>query len=294
MAVCFLSIFTTLMKISTYQLFALTAFFLFSCSDDNSSAPAPPTIPDNAQGSGNNDVLVWSEEFDYEGLPDSDTWVIETGNGDWGWGNGESQYYLEDNINVSNGTLKIHVKKENQSGFQYTSARLKTQYGYSFKYGRVDVRAKLPSNQGTWPAIWMLGNSHSSIGWPRCGEVDIMEQTGANKNKILATAHWHNGNGTSSYPNRSNASSENIQAGEIAIQNASTQFHTYSIDWTDTRIKMLLDDVEYFSMPTNSTQPFDKKFFFLLNVAVGGTLGGDIPFNFPDDVMEIDYIRVYQ
>ena len=284
------------MKISIYHLFVLAALFMFSCSDDSSSAPAPPTStdPGDTQPSGNNDVLVWSDEFDYEGLPDSDNWIIETGNGDWGWGNGESQYYLEDNINVSNGTLKIHVKKEDKSGFQYTSGRLKTQYGYSFKYGRVDVRAKLPSNQGTWPAIWMLGNTHSSVGWPRCGEVDIMEQTGANKNKILATAHWFNGNGTSSNPNRPNPTSVNIGAGEIAIQNVSTQFHTYSLEWTDTHIKMLLDNVEYFSMPTNSSQPFDKKFFFLLNVAVGGTLGGSVPSNFPDDVMEVDYIRVYQ
>lgn len=271
---------------------------MVSCGEDSSAPPTPPNNsgndPDGNQGSGNNDTLVWSDEFDYEGSPDSEFWTIETGNGNWGWGNGEAQYYLEDNIEVSDGTMKIHVKKQYQSGFQYTSGRLKTQYGFSFTYGRVDVRAKLPKTKGTWPAIWMLGDSHSSIGWPRCGEIDIMEQTGANKNKILATSHWSSGGGTASNPNRPNPTSPTIGKGEIAVENVDTQFHKYSLIWTDSSIKMLLDDVEYYSMSTYSSQPFDDSFFILLNVAVGGTLGGNISPSFGEDVMEIDYVRVYQ
>jgi beta-glucanase (GH16 family) len=294
------------MKYSSILSLAFLSVWFLSCggSDDNNPTFIPPTNNDQntnttdepcdqntITGTGDNQTLVWSDEFDGEGSPDSCYWTIETGTGVNGWGNWESQYYLEDNIEVSDGTLKIRAKKEQVASSQYTSGRMKTLDSYSFTYGRVDVRAKLPASQGTWPAIWMLGDTFPSLGWPHCGEIDIMEQTGANKNKVLATTHWYS-NGNASYPNRSNPSSSNVGVGEKAVTNADTEFHEYSLEWTPTKIKWLIDDVQYHEF--NTIDPFNADFFIILNVAMGGTLGGAIDPNFTEDVMEIDYIRVYQ
>ena len=263
--------------------------FFFSCGDNpdpvNTNEPDPVNnTEEQPVGSGNNDVLVWSEEFNYDGAPDPKIWTVETGNGDWGWGNGEVQYYRSQNLNVSDGTLKITAKSENYGGFQYTSGRMKTQGNYSFKYGRAEIRAKLPSKQGTWPAIWLLGITHSTQGWPYCGEIDIMEQRGQpnDKSYVLGTVHWY-ANGNASYSLDSSP-----------VENLSTDWHVYSMDWTEDYIKISVDDDNYYRINTNNTVPFDSRFFFLVNVAIGGTLGGNIDPNFSEDTMEIDYIRVYQ
>ena len=231
------------------------------------------------------DPPVWADEFFQDGAPNSENWTYDLGAG--GWGNNELQTYTDNssNVKVEDGLLKI-IAKANGSG--YTSSRLKSIDLFEFKYGRVDVRAKLPSSQGTWPAIWMLGANFSSVGWPRCGEIDIMEQTGWDKNKTLGTCHWFD------TPSNDHAS----YGLETSISNASSEFHVYSLEWDANSIKILLDDVQFFVMNSSSSgipnTPFQDDFFFILNVAMGGTLGGTVDSNFTEDSMEIDYIRVYQ
>jgi len=203
------------------------------------------------------------------------------------------QYYRKndpDNVIVADGVLKITAKKEEFGGYQYTSTRIKTQGKFNFTYGKLEVRAKLPKSQGTWPAIWMLGSSFSSIGWPYCGEIDIMEQSGQDKSKVLGTCHW-NGNGL--YPSGDNYSPASYGTNQT-VSNVDSDWHIYSVDWTINHIKIYIDDTNYFSMNTSNSQPFNDPFFILLNVAMGGTLGGVVDPAFTEDVMEIDYIRVYQ
>lgn len=228
--------------------------------------------------------LIWSDEFNTDGAPNTSKWSYDIGDG--GWGNGESQYYTDrpENVIIEDGLLKIIPKKENFMGSEYTSARIKTEGKFDFKYGSIEIRAKLPSNQGTWPALWMLGSNFQSVGWPSCGEIDIMEQTGSDKSTLLATCHWLN---TSDLSNASYGLTTNIS-------NASTAFHIYTLEWTETYIKIFVDDVEYYELALNSDLPFNNDFFLIMNVAMGGTLGGTIDSEFSEDTMEIDYVRVYQ
>jgi len=164
----------------------------------------------------------------------------------------------------------------------YTSGRITTQNLYDFTYGTVEVRAKLPAAEGTWPAIWLLGANFGTVGWPTCGEIDIMEQTGWDKNKVLGTCHWSSNGNYAGY------------GLDTSITNAASSFHVYKLEWTEGAIRFFLDDVEFFVMTTNNSMPFNKDFFFILNVAMGGDLGGTIDPNFAQDTMEIDYVRVYQ
>ena len=144
--------------------------------------------------------------------------------------------------------------------------------------------AKLPKSQGTWPAIWMLGSNFPTVGWPSCGEIDIMEQKGAEKNRVLGTCHWLNSS------NNSNAN----HSDNTLISNASSEFHVYTLEWDKNKITMHLDNVKYYELTLNSNLPFHSDFFIILNIAMGGTLGGVVDPDFTEDVMEIDYIRVYQ
>lgn len=246
-----------------------------------------------------NYFLVWGDEFEYDGKLDESKWhhqIIPPNNGSW-WNN-EAQHYTNSTKNsiVSDGTLKIIAIKENytvdNSTKNYTSARLNSKFG--FKYGRVDVKAKLPSTQGTWPAIWTLGtnineignffgDSEGSVGWPRCGEIDIMEQNGWNKNELYGYFHFANPQGE--YGNHGNITS---------ISNASGEYHIYSMEWTDEIIKILIDDKEFVSLINNGNVPYDNRHYLLLNIAIGGNLGGDIDPSFSQDRMEIDYVRVFQ
>ena len=226
--------------------------------------------------------LIWSDEFDTPGAPDPAKWGYDIGAG--GWGNNELQYYTNrlDNAIVTNGTLKITAQKENYMGSSYTSARLLSQNKFSFKYGKVETRAKLPAGVGTWPAIWMLGNNISTSGWPACGEIDIMEHLGRDLNKIYGTVH---------HPGHSGG---NADGGTVVISNATTQFHIYTMEWTASSIKFSVDNVTYYTFPNASTLPFNQNFFLLLNFALGGNFGGAIDPAFTAATLEIDYVRVYQ
>jgi len=226
--------------------------------------------------------LIWSEEFDVPGAPNPAKWGYDLGAG--GWGNAELQNYTNraDNVIVSNGTLKITAKAESYNGSAYTSARILSKDKFSFKYGKVEVRAKLPIGLGTWPAIWMLGNNISTAGWPACGEIDIMEHIGNQQNKIYGTLH---------HPGHSGG---NGDGGTVTIPNVSTEFHKYSLDWSAATIKISVDDVPFFTFSNNSSLPFNQNFFIILNVAMGGTFGGTIDPAFSSSTLEIDYVRVYQ
>ena len=226
--------------------------------------------------------LYWYDEFNVDGAPDPTKWGYDLGGG--GWGNSELQYYTNrsENVIVSQGVLKIKAIKENYAGSEYTSARLLSKGKFSFKYGRVEIRAKLPAGVGTWPALWMLGSDISSAGWPDCGEIDIMEHRGSELNKIFGTLH---------YPGRSGG---NADGSTKIITNATTEFHIYSVDWTASYIKIYVDDQLYHTVSNSSSIPFNHDFFFIMNVAMGGTFAGSVDPSFTNATMEVDYIRVYR
>ena len=250
------------------------------------------TDPEGGAGGGNQSAegseletefenLVWEEEFDGAAL-DTDSWNIETGNGDNGWGNNESQYYTADNAVVSDGTLKINAIAENTNGFDYSSARITTMDKQEFEYGRVEVRAKLPSAAGTWPAIWMLGSNFAEVGWPNSGEIDIMEHVGNDLGEVLGTLHMPG-----------NSGGEGISKG-TEVENVESEFHTYTLEWTADHILFAVDNVVFHEYENNASTPFNQPFFLILNVAMGGTLGGAIDPNFTQDTMEVDYVKVFQ
>ncbi len=232
--------------------------------------------------------LIWQDEFDQNGTPDPSKWGYNIGNGDNGWGNGESQYYTDrpENVIVENGLLKIITKKEDFSGFGYTSARMLTANKFDFTYGRIDVRAKLPAGGGVWPAIWLLGANIGSVGWPACGEIDIMEYTGNTPGRIQSALHTTSSSGNT------------VNHKGISIQNETTEFHLYSMIWTADSIVFMLDEQEYYTynpeIKNDATWPYYRDQFIILNVAMGGALGGEISPDFDTSIMEIDYVRVYQ
>ncbi len=229
--------------------------------------------------------LVWNDEFDGNSL--SNDWVFETGNGSWGWGNNELQYYREENTSLDNGFLTITAKQESFGGFNYTSSRIKTQGIKFFQYGRVDIRAKLPYGQGIWPALWMLGENISSVSWPSCGEIDVMEMIGGsgyNDRTVHGTAHW-NDNGHALY-----GGSNTLSTGRF-----SDEFHVFSIIWTGSSIKWLRDDIQYHVFDISNLSAFQNNFFFIFNVAVGGNWPGSPNAStvFPQ-TMVVDYVRIFQ
>jgi hypothetical protein len=235
-------------------------------------------------GSGNNDVLVWADEFDENGAPCSDNWTYDIGTGSGGWGNNESQYYTDspENVIVEDGFLKITAKAEAFQGSNYTSSRLKSENLFEFTYGRVEVRAKLPTGAGTWPAIWMLGADYDTNTWPACGEVDIMEHVGNSQNEIHSTLH---------YPGNSGA---NGNGNSIQLPNVSSEFKIYEVEWTPTNITFTADGNVVHTFTNSASTTFNSDFFFILNVAMGGNFGGTIDSGFTQSTLEIDYIRVYQ
>jgi len=231
---------------------------------------------------------VFSDEFDYEGEPNPDHWNYETGGG--GWGNNELQTYTDsrDNSYVSNGTLKIHAKKS-ESG-AWTSARMVTSGKASWKYGRFEIRAKLPKGRGTWPAIWMMPQESVYGTWPKSGEIDIMEHVGYDPGIVHGTIH------TEAFNHQDGTQ----KGGRIEVPDAQDNFHVYSIEWTPEEIKWFVDGEQYFSFSNrNATYkewPFDQPFFLILNIAIGGDWGGaqGIDPELKEAVMEIDYVRVYK
>jgi len=231
---------------------------------------------------------VFTDEFDYEGEPNPDHWNYETGGG--GWGNNEVQNYTDsrDNSYVSNGTLKIHAKKSETGA--WTSARMVTSGKASWKYGRFEIRAKLPKGRGTWPAIWMMPQESVYGTWPKSGEIDIMEHVGYDPGIVHGTIH------TEAFNHKDGTQ----KGGSIEVPDAQDNFHVYSIEWTPEEIKWFVDGEQYYSFSNrNATYkewPFDQPFFLILNIAIGGDWGGaeGIDPELEEAVMEIDYVRVYQ
>jgi beta-glucanase (GH16 family) len=224
--------------------------------------------------------LVWSDEFT-NGI--SGDWSFETGAG--GWGNNEQEYYLPQNATVQNGVLQITAKNQSYGGANYTSARMKTQGKKSWTYGKIEASIALPGFQGSWPAFWMLGDNISSVGWPGCGEIDIMEQINTSAS-IYGSVHWKDQNGNQA--DYSNSGSTNIGG-----------YHLYSIEWTTDYIRWFIDGNKYneinISNNIGSTEEFHRSFFILLNLAVGGNWPGfSINNGALPSSMSVDYVRVYQ
>lgn len=230
---------------------------------------------------GQNWQLVWSDEFTNSISSD---WVFETGGG--GWGNNELQYYRKENASVENGNLVITVKKEDFGGRNYTSSRIKTQGKKFFTYGKFEARMAVPAVQGIWPAFWMLGENISTVSWPSCGEIDIMEHVNTG-NTNYGTMHW------------ANEAEQHVDYGTNTEVNDITNFHTYTVEWDKNLIKWYVDGVKYheanIANGINSTDEFHKDFFILFNVAVGGNWpGNNINNNALPLKMYVDYVRVYQ
>jgi hypothetical protein len=232
--------------------------------------------------------LVWQDEFNGTQI-NSSNWGYDIGTGDWGWGNNELQYYRIENSWVADSVLTIEARNEAFSGQLYTSSRLKTQGKVSFQYGRIDVRAVLPKGQGMWPAIWMLGNNITQIGWPDCGEIDIMEMIGGSENTVHGTAHWEfNGSQASEGGSESTPSND---------YDFTESYHVFSIVWDENTIQWYVDNNQYFGLDITSADmsEFHQPHFFILNVAVGGNWPGNPNSTtiFPQQ-MKVDYIRVFQ
>ncbi|HEX8327885.1 MAG TPA: family 16 glycosylhydrolase [Hymenobacter sp.] len=222
---------------------------------------------------------VWADEFT-TGIGPS--WKFETGGG--GWGNNEKQYYQASNASVANGELRITARRENVGGMPYTSARMITQGLKQFTYGRMEARIKMPQGQGLWPAFWMLGSNISTVSWPRCGEIDIMEHINT-ENRVLGTVHWDNNGSYAQY------------GGNTATTPA--DYHVYSVEWTPTFIKWFVDGAQYHEINiangAGGTDEFQRPFFLLLNLAVAGNLPGQtVDESRLPATMFVDYVRVFQ
>ncbi|MFT3934504.1 MAG: glycoside hydrolase family 16 protein [Chitinophagaceae bacterium] len=235
--------------------------------------------------------LVWSDEFNYTGLPDSTKWGYQTGGG--GWGNDELEFYTNKHIgnaSVGNGVLSIKVAKENYQGAKYTSARLVSNGDAKWKYGRIEIKAKLPRGRGVWPAIWMMPAEQSYGYWPKSGEIDIMENVGYNPDSVFGTVH------TEAYNHKIGTQ----KTKGLKITDLSTAFHVYAVEWTEKTMAIFIDKKKYFEFANEGTGyktwPFDKPFHLILNIAVGGGWGGKMGVDdsiFPQQ-MQVDYVRVYQ
>ncbi len=242
--------------------------------------------------------LVWSDEFNQPdgSSPNSTNWTYDTGNG--GWGNNELENYTSrtNNARIENGQLVIEAQQENYGGSSYTSARLLTRGKWSWTYGRIEARIKIPRGQGIWPAFWMLGNNIGSVGWPTCGEMDIMENIGNTNDQgtVHGTVHGPQNNGD--YNGGAGVGWHYTLPGGAALGD---DYHIYAIEWTTNQIKWFLDSTQYFNvtpttLPGGSTWVFSQPEFVILNIAVGGYWPGypDGTTVFPQQML-VDYVRVY-
>jgi beta-glucanase (GH16 family) len=283
------------MKILFFRSAALVALaFLFIAGGLRAQTPADSAAPTPPPGY----KLVWSDEFghDPDGLPDPTKWSYEEGF----IRNNESQYYTKarlENARVENGQLIIEGRKEAYSPpgdyaglpvmAHYTSAALETIGKADWQYGRIEVRAKLPAGKGVWPAIWTLGSNIHQIGWPRCGEIDIMELVGKEPGIIHGTLHY--------FVNGKHASIGH----QLPVDHPEAGFHVYAAEWTPDRIDLFVDDQKYVSFNTsladdNGQNPFRKPHYLILNLALGGNWGGPIDDSIFPQRMTVDYVRVYQ
>ena len=231
--------------------------------------------------------LIWRDEFDGAAI-DPANWTFDLGAG--GWGNGESQYYTDrsENAAVLDGMLVISALQEKYGDSYYTSARLKTEGLRAFRYGWIEARVKVPEGKGLWPAVWLLGADFNRIGWPECGEIDMMEYIGKEPDLIMGTAHGPGYSGLLGF-SRWNRREFNI----------ADDFHTYAIDWTADRIDWYFDGEYYYTFRKEDIGErewvFNRPFFMLLNLAIGGQLPGPVGLDvtFPKQYL-IDYVRVYR
>jgi len=233
---------------------------------------------------------TWVDEFDYTGLPATNKWDYDLGGS--GWGNNEKQLYTNtlNNVSVADGKLTITAKKENVNGMGYTSTRLVTRGKLDVLYGRIEVRAKLPTGRGTWPAIWMLPTDRVYGDWPKSGEIDIMEHVGYDQNTVHFSTH------SEAYYFKINTQ----KTSKKLIPDASTAFHDYRVDWTPYAIRGYFDNTLVFEFTnegkTYKEWPFDKRFHILINLAVGGDWGGAQGIDdsiFPQK-FEVEYVRYYK
>ncbi len=304
-----------------FQLISLLLLLLISCGGSTSdvndttlsnSGNYNNTTPNNpTQSYTFNNELVWSDEFDQDGPVSQDKWNVETippNNGSW-W-NGELQFYTdkEDNIRVEEGLLKITAKYESYEGKNYTSARINTQDKFEFIYGRVEMRAKLPNWEGMWPAFWLLGANIDEIGWPNCGELDILEHgdyvkdsTSNDPGLISSAVHYgpqDYSRQTTNVPGKIffDTGQERFIRSEKIIEKPFEEYHTYSMQWSPDKIQFFIDEDLHLEFPMQSQHsPFDKPFFLLLNLAVGGHwTDGYVASGFTEATYKIDYVRVYQ
>jgi beta-glucanase (GH16 family) len=262
----------------------------------NISNPALTTASNSPVSPGGALTLVWSDEFDRAQL-DPKTWYFETGDGSQygipGWGNNELQWYLPDSAELRNGRLVITARKESRNGKNYTSARINTRDRFAFRYGRIEARMKLPKGQGLWPAFWLLPQDPAYGTWAASGEIDIVEarnpgSTGGNT--IYGTLHY------------GGQSPNNVYSGEqyAVATDVTTDFHVFALEWDEAEIRWYVDGILFAVRNTWSTTaapfpaPFNKPFYMLLNVAVGGNFPGSPTAStvFPV-TMEVDYVRVY-
>ncbi|WP_262246668.1 glycoside hydrolase family 16 protein [Parapedobacter soli] len=237
--------------------------------------------------------LVWGDEFDYEGLPDPKKWSYDTRGNSYGWGNNELQWYKIEslkNTEVNNGTLKIRAHKEPTSGKNYSSGRIMSKYKGDWLYGKIEVSAKLPRGNGTWPAIWMLSTENHYGTWPKSGEIDIMEHVGFDPDTVFSTTH------TAKY----NHVKGTQKKGKIGCPTVTTAFHKYTLEWEKDEYKVYVDDQLIFTYLNDGegpeSWPYNRPFHLILNLAIGGNLGGKKGVDdslFPH-TYEIDYVRVYQ
>jgi len=271
------------------ETYGTTSDLLCECSPQDGAADVDSTVG-AASASGR---LVWSEEFDGSSVNTSKWDIVNKGGG---FGNNEKQFYRSENAIVQDGVLKIEAKCESYGGDSFTSAKLRTKGKADWGPGhRVDVRARLPQGKGTWPAIWMLPTEKAYGGWPDSGEIDIVEAVGCTKNKVYGTVH------TERYNHMKNTEKGGSTRTDVSM------WHTYSIEWTDSKITWYLDGKEYHkfapSSLSSSRWPFDKEFYLILNLAVGGSWGGKCVGGTPScskssefgdpQVMEVDFARVY-
>lgn len=280
-----------------------TAAALPTATVEPTTATEPTVVPTSTPiatpepvpvGAGEGWELVWSDEFEGDKI-DPANWTYDIGG--WGWGNGEAQYYTDrpENARVENGLLVIEARQERFEDNLYTSARLLTQGLQAFQYGRIEARIKVPSGTGTWPAFWMLGDSFgrdtedpNQSNWPNVGEIDIMEYVGREPDLVVGTVH---GPG---YAGAGGLTRWNRQDYPIA-----DDFHTFAIEWDYEGIRWFYDGELYYDLSREAVGDrewvFDQPFFIILNLALGGTLGGFISpdTEFPVN-MYVDYVRVYQ
>jgi beta-glucanase (GH16 family) len=304
----------------THCLILLLLFLAISCNKSKETTNDNNTITYN---NGNNistpvdtyifnNELTWSDEFDEDGSVSLDKWTPETipPVDNCCWYNGEFQFYTDksDNLRIEDGILKITAKKENFNGKEYTSARLNTMDKFEFTYGKVEVRAKIPYGEGLWPAIWLLGANELEVGWPMCGEMDILEHgdwlkesTVDDPGLISSAVHYHESFHLYQYENLPNSifgpnPNGHFVRGETVLDNPFDDFHVFSIQWSPKKIEFFVDGNKHHEFPVLTTNgPFNKPFFILLNLAVGGHFTDYyIDPNFTESTFEIDYVRIYQ